>query len=84
MPPTPGAHISPNEGTEMAITTDIIITATGDPITMADLREFVAAATDIPDDATIVVKTGDYRGYDGYMVETLTVSNAADDSEATA
>ena len=71
----------------MSITTDITVTATSGPITMADLRAFVAAATDIPDRAPLVVKTGKYKGYDGYLVEKLTVNNEpADDadSEATA
>ena len=71
----------------MSITTDVTITATGDPITMSDLRAFVGAATDIPGSAPLVVKTGAYKGYDGYLVVKLTVNNepAADtDSEATA
>ena len=71
----------------MSITTDVTITATGDPVTMADLRAFTASATDIPDDAPIVVKTGAYKGYDGYLVKRLTVNNEpddSDDSEATA
>ena len=66
----------------MSITTDVTITATGDPITMADLRAFVAAATAIPDNAPLVVKMGYYQGFAGYLVETLTVNNS--DSEVTA
>ena len=69
----------------MSITTDVTITATGDPVTMADLRAFTASATDIPDNAPLVVKTGKYKSYDGYLVERLTVNNAVDDeAEATA
>lgn len=71
----------------MSITTDVTITATGDFITMADLRAFVGAATDIPDRAPLVVKTGEYKGYAGYLVKQLTVNNANNfdvDNEATA
>ena len=68
----------------MSITTDVTITATGDPVTMADLRAFGAAAIDIPDNAPLVVKTGEYKGYAGYLVKRLTVNNDTDDADAEA